>query len=66
MGYKKGTGLGKHGQGRVNIVEASTQRGRRGLGLKIQAFEPSDVSWDCEKEEVGGIGFHGLFHSVRN
>lgn len=52
MGYKKGTGLGKHGQGRVNIVEASTQRGRRGLGLKIQAFEPSDVSWDCEKEEV--------------
>ena len=29
MGYKKGKGLGKHGQGRVGIVEASKQRGFR-------------------------------------
>ena len=52
MGYQKGKGLGKHGQGRVSIIEASKQRGRRGLGLKIQAFEPADVNWDYSKEDV--------------
>ena len=52
MGYQQGSGLGKHGQGRKEIVEASTQRGRRGLGHKIEGFEPSDVEWDFEKEKV--------------
>ena len=52
MGYKEGTGLGKHEQGRVNIVEASTQRGRRGLGLTVTGFEPSAIEWDFNKEEV--------------
>lgn len=52
MGYKSGTGLGKYEQGRVNIVEASKQRGRRGLGLTIPGLEPSDKKWDSTKEEV--------------
>ena len=52
MGYEKGKGLGKHGQGRVEIVGASKQRGRRGLGLTLRGFEPSDVLWDYEKEVV--------------
>ncbi len=52
MGYKAGTGLGKHSQGRVNIVEASKHRGQRGLGLVLKSFEPSDVQWDFDKEQV--------------
>lgn len=52
MGYKKGEGLGKHGQGRVEIVEASKQKGKRGLGMTVTNFEPSDVQWDAEKEEI--------------
>ena len=38
MGYEKGKGLGKDLQGRVNIVEASKQRGRRGLGASDVDF----------------------------
>lgn len=52
MGHKEGTGLGKHGQGRTQIVEASTQRGRRGLGMNVTGFEPSNIEWDFSKEEV--------------
>lgn len=33
MGYKGDTGLGKAGQGRLEPIEASTQKGRRGFGL---------------------------------
>ena len=53
MGHKEGSGLGKHSQGRASIVEASTQRGRRGLGLTVTGFEQTDVGWDFEKEQVG-------------
>ncbi|XP_035670765.1 cap-specific mRNA (nucleoside-2'-O-)-methyltransferase 1-like [Branchiostoma floridae] len=50
MGYKKEEGLGKHGQGRKEIVEASTQRGRRGLGLKLEAFDGQiDIDWTDEE-----------------
>ncbi|BFZ07757.1 hypothetical protein BsWGS_10796 [Bradybaena similaris] len=52
MGHKEGTGLGKHGQGRTQIVEASTQRGRRGLGMNVTGFEPSNIEWDFSKEEI--------------
>ena len=39
MGYKAGTGLGKESQGRVDIVPASQQKGRRGLGLTIKVIK---------------------------
>ncbi|XP_070579029.1 cap-specific mRNA (nucleoside-2'-O-)-methyltransferase 1-like [Ptychodera flava] len=51
MGYEKGKGLGKHGEGRVDIVKASNQRGRRGLGLKVKGFEGGDdISWEEDDE----------------
>ncbi|KAG1683249.1 Cap-specific mRNA (nucleoside-2'-O-)-methyltransferase 1 [Nymphon striatum] len=53
MGYQKGSGLGKHLQGKNDIVEASKQRGRRGLGLQIAGFEPSeDIKWNAEDEVI--------------
>ncbi|XP_059155601.1 cap-specific mRNA (nucleoside-2'-O-)-methyltransferase 1-like [Physella acuta] len=52
MGHKEGEGLGKHGQGRTQIVEASNQRGRRGLGMVVPGLEPADVDWDFSKEEI--------------
>ncbi|XP_043542514.1 cap-specific mRNA (nucleoside-2'-O-)-methyltransferase 1, partial [Chiloscyllium plagiosum] len=53
MGYREGEGLGKFGQGRKEIVEASLQRGRRGLGLKIKGFDGDlDVDWHEETESV--------------
>ena len=53
MGHEEGKGLGKHAQGRAEIVEASMQRGRRGLGHEIKGFEQKgDIGWDFEKEQV--------------
>ena len=52
MGHKAGTGLGKHAQGRVDIVESSMQKGRRGLGVSVAGFEVTNDQWDFEKEEV--------------
>lgn len=51
MGFKEGEGLGKFGQGRKEIVEASNQRGRRGLGLTLQGFQGDlNVEWQDEPE----------------
>ena len=53
MGYKEGTGLGKQSQGIVEPIEASTQRGRRGLGLIIAGLTgDGPVSWDADKEHI--------------
>ncbi|XP_076817164.1 cap-specific mRNA (nucleoside-2'-O-)-methyltransferase 1-like isoform X2 [Clavelina lepadiformis] len=50
MGYKPGSGLGRDAQGRVDIVPASKQRARRGLGLKIQALDKEVVvDWEDER-----------------
>ncbi|XP_029902805.1 cap-specific mRNA (nucleoside-2'-O-)-methyltransferase 1 [Myripristis murdjan] len=51
MGFREGEGLGKFGQGRKEIVEASTQRGRRGLGLTLQGFQGElNVDWQDAPE----------------
>ncbi|KAM6915772.1 cap-specific mRNA (nucleoside-2'-O-)-methyltransferase 1 isoform 1-T1 [Xenentodon cancila] len=51
MGFREGEGLGKFGQGRKEIVEASTQRGRRGLGLTLQGFQGElSINWRDEPE----------------
>lgn len=53
MGYQAGKGLGKNQQGRTEIVEASKQKGRRGLGLHLAALEPDeDADWDFEAESI--------------
>lgn len=52
MGYQAGEGLGKFGQGRSEIVEASKQRGRRGLGFEIKGLEAEEVEWVETDKEV--------------
>ncbi|CAG9786792.1 unnamed protein product [Diatraea saccharalis] len=51
MGYKPGKGLGKFEHGRVEPVEASTQKGRRGLGSKpsILGELPKDLKWSPDE-----------------
>jgi cap1 methyltransferase len=45
MGHVEGKGLGKHEQGRSEIVSQTRQLGRRGLGMSIEGFEASDEGW---------------------
>ncbi|ELT98047.1 hypothetical protein CAPTEDRAFT_154782 [Capitella teleta] len=52
MGHVEGKGLGKNQQGRAEIIEASKQKGRRGLGSQVKGFEAKDVDWDASKDEV--------------
>ena len=53
MGYSEGKGLGRNEQGRVDIVESSKQRGRRGLGLQLEGLEADeDAKWLLDEEEV--------------
>ena len=51
MGYEQGRGLGRYGQGRADIIETSQQRGRRGLGFRVEGFDDKDFTWE-EEEEV--------------
>ncbi|XP_019686098.1 cap-specific mRNA (nucleoside-2'-O-)-methyltransferase 1 isoform X5 [Panthera pardus] len=52
MGFREGEGLGKYSQGRKDIVEASNQKGRRGLGLTLQGFDQElNVDWRDEPEK---------------
>lgn len=52
MGFQQGMGLGKFGQGRVDPVEMSKQKGRRGLGLSLKGFEASNVEWNFDEDVV--------------
>jgi hypothetical protein len=54
MGFREGEGLGKYSQGRKDIVEASNQKGRRGLGLTLRGFDQElNVDWRDEPEVTG-------------
>ena len=59
MGHVKGRGLGKEEQGTADIVVQQMQLGRRGLGMKIAGFEPSDETWEFEE-----VYFFGEFFSL--
>lgn len=52
MGYEDGTGLGKDSRGRVDIIEASKQKGHRGLGHKPEAIIPSNRDWNFSSEDI--------------
>lgn len=52
MGYRKDTGLGRLGQGRVEPIEASQQRGRRGLGMRLDDLDKAAVKWDPAIEDI--------------
>lgn len=52
MGFEQGGGLGRYGQGRSDIIETSQQRGRRGLGFRVEGFDDKDFTWEEEEEVV--------------
>ncbi|KAK2588336.1 hypothetical protein KPH14_004352 [Odynerus spinipes] len=52
MGYKAGKGLGKHNQGRLEPVQTSMQRGRRGIGHSYPELEAASLKWDSNKEII--------------
>uniref|UniRef100_A0A336LYZ0 Cap-specific mRNA (nucleoside-2'-O-)-methyltransferase 1 n=1 Tax=Culicoides sonorensis TaxID=179676 RepID=A0A336LYZ0_CULSO len=50
MGYQENQGLGKTGQGRLEPIEASAQKGRRGLGLRLDDLDLAALKWDQSME----------------
>lgn len=52
MGFKAEKGLGKSGQGRLEPVEASSQKGRRGLGLRLDGIDLAAENWTEDMEVI--------------
>ncbi|XP_070494607.1 cap-specific mRNA (nucleoside-2'-O-)-methyltransferase 1-like [Chironomus tepperi] len=52
MGFKKEGGLGKSGQGTTELIDANQQKGRRGLGLKLDALDQVAIKWDPSSEQL--------------
>lgn len=50
MGYKENAGLGRFEQGRVEPIETSQQKGRRGLGLRLDELDIAALKWDKSLE----------------
>lgn len=51
MGYTEGKGLGKHEQGIVDSISASSHKGRRGLGYSLSDVNvDKEFEWSEEKE----------------
>ncbi|XP_068633087.1 cap-specific mRNA (nucleoside-2'-O-)-methyltransferase 1 [Battus philenor] len=57
MGFKPGRGLGKFEHGRVEPVEASTQKGKRGLGFQasIVGEAPKDFKWTPDSSPPSAV-----------
>ena len=54
MGHRPGEGLGRTGEGIVEPIKESVQRGRVGLGAEgVKELLAEEVKW--EEEEVGAV-----------
>ena len=52
MGYREGFGLGKAGQGRLEPIEASIQKGRRGFGHENHRLKEATLRWESTDKET--------------
>ncbi|XP_031628389.1 cap-specific mRNA (nucleoside-2'-O-)-methyltransferase 1-like [Contarinia nasturtii] len=52
MGFTGETGLGKQGQGRIEPIEASIQKGRRGFGYKLEGLDLAATKWTPDMEKI--------------